>query len=168
MKVVKDLNELNKVLINIVKEVVDEVGEKVNQLMKEHVDSDVYRKGFRTNSYAYGTSQPTYGLRDSITTTNSNINGNEVSTKIYHDKNKMIFDPDNFVHGSRYWKDGTTDIRDILPEIVTFGLSGDLFGSGWWQDERPYYQNTLKDLKDKGLLRKWFIEGLKAKGIDVR
>jgi hypothetical protein len=158
-------DEITKLLIPIIKDCVQEVGDKVNELLREHVDKDVYQAGYQANYYANGTMQPTFGLRDSITTSTLKISGNEVTTEIYHDSDKMELDPDNFIHGSRYWKHGTTDIRDILPEIVAFGLSGDLFGSGWWQNPRPYFQNTLQELKEQGKLRQWFIEALKKRGI---
>jgi hypothetical protein len=158
---------ITKILMPIIKDALAEVGDKVNELMQNRVDVDVYMAGRQTNYYANGTMQPTFGLRDSITTSQVKSSGNTAEVTVYHDSDKMQFDPDSFIHGSRYWKDGTTDIRDILPEIVAFGLSGDLFGSGWWQDERPYYQNTLKELKEQGKLRQWFIEALKKRGINA-
>lgn len=159
------MKELEKYILNVLKEVVYEVGEKVNELAREHVDRDVYMKDNQSNHYAYGYSQPTFGLRDSLTTDKVKTNGNEVSTEIYHDSNKMITDPDNFVHGSNYWN--KRDIRDILPEIVEFGLSGDFFGNGWWQDPRPYMQNTIKELQSSGKLQQWFKQGLKSRGVSV-
>lgn len=166
MYVANDMNQMQKYILNILKEVVEKVGERVNKLAREHVDNDVYKKGNQTNYYAYGTMQPTYGLRELLTTDEVKINGNEVSTKIYHDSNKMISDPDNFVHGSNYWH--MQDIRDILPEIVEYGLSGDFFGSNqWWQDPRPYMQNTIKELQQSGKLRQFFVEELRSKGFTV-
>ncbi len=154
---------LTDYLLKIIKECLKEVADKVNDKLRSHVDSDVYIN--RNNYYANGSGQPTYDLRESITTDEISQSGNEVSTKVFHDKNKMAFDPDNFIHGSRYWKSGTTDIRDILPKIINDGLSGDLFGNGWWQDERPYFTNTLNELKSQGLIKKWFKEALNKRGI---
>ena len=160
-------SQLQEYLMKCTKIALDEVGEKVNELLREHVDDDVYKKGYQTKEYAYGTSQPTFTLRESITTSDVQTKGNEAQVSVYHDKNKMAFDPDNFVHGSRYWRDGTTDIRDYLPMIIDMGLSGDLFGSGWWQDERPYFRNTLAELRDNGKLKQWFKEALVRQGLKV-
>jgi hypothetical protein len=151
-------NQIENYLMKCIKNALDEVGEKVNELLREHVDDDVYKVGYKANYYAYGDSQPTFDLRESVTTSDVKTNGNQSEVSIFHDKNKMRFEPDNFIHGSRYWKDGTTDIREYLPMIVDMGLSGDLFGSGWWQDERPYFRNTLAELRDNGKLKQWFKE----------
>ena len=56
----------------------------------------------------------------------------------------------------------------MVPKIINDGLSGNLFGKNkWWQKERPYFSNTLKELESQGLIRKWFKEGLKKRGINM-
>jgi hypothetical protein len=159
-------SQLQDYLLKCIKKALDEVGEKVNELLREHIDEDVYRAGYQTNYYAYGTTQPTFDLRESVTTSNVKVSGNQAEVFIYHDKNKMRLDPDNFVHGSNYWRN--RDIRDILPEIIEYGLSGDLFGKGWWQDPRPYVQNTIDELKSQGKLKQWFKEALEKQGLKVK
>lgn len=154
---------LAKLLIPIIRDALAEVGIKVNQLMKENVDKYVYRAGSQTNYYANGTMQPTFELRDSIKTDKAIVKGNEAEVRVYHDSDFMSVEPDEFIHGSNYWK--TYDIRDILPEIVNYGLSGDFFGSGWWQKPRPYYDMTVEELVAQGKLKLWFIQALKKRGI---
>lgn len=156
-------SQLEKYLVKILKECLQEVADKVNYRLRYHVDSDVYIE--RNNYYANGTGQPTYELRESITTDKITQSGNELSTKVFHDKEKMSLSPDDFIHGSRYWKDGVTDIREILPKIIDQGLSGGLFGEGFWTEERPYFTNTLKELESQGLIKKWFKEALNKRGI---
>lgn len=165
---ISSFDQLEKILIPIIKECLEEIGNKANEVLREHIDKDVYQAGRQTNYYAYGTSQPTFTLRDSITTSKVKTNGNLSEISIYHDKNKMDFDPDNFIHGSRYWKDGVTDIRDILPMIINDGLSGNLFGEGWWQNPRPYWSNALIELQQQGKIREWFIQALKKRGINAK
>jgi hypothetical protein len=159
-------NQLENVLMNIVKSSLAEVGEKINDKLRSHVESDVYINS--NTSYAYGTGQPTYDLRESITTSEVKTTGNTAEVEVFHDKEKMKFDPDNFVHSSRYWKDGTTDIREILPIIIDMGLGGSFFGDGWWTDERPYFRNTVKELHQGGLLNKWMKDALRKRGLSVR
>lgn len=166
MKKAETWSQLNSFLIDAVSEALKEVGDRVNQLLREHVDTDVYKAGSRTNYYARGTTQPTYGLRDSITTSDVRTGKGSAEVEVFHDSQKMELDSQNFVHGSNYWKGGN-DIRDILPLIIDMGLSGDLFGSGWWQDERPYFRNAVKELKDSGMLENWFKQALKRQGIEV-
>ena len=162
----RTLQEYNKYLLTkVFPAVLEYVADKANELLREHVDSDVYQAGGKTNYYAYGSTQPTFELRDSISNSEVSVNGNSAEIKVFHDKDKMRFDPDNFVHGSNYWKDGVSDIRELLPRIINDGLSGDLFGSGWWQKERPYFTKTIEEIQSKGLMRKWFQEGLAKQGI---
>jgi hypothetical protein len=157
------LSQLNNYLTKILRDCLQEVADKVNDKLRYHVDEEVYIN--RNNYYADGSGEPTYDLRESITTDEIKQSGNELSTKVFHDKDKMRFQPDDFIHGSRYWKDGVTDIREILPKIINDGLSGDLFGSGWWQEERPYFTNTINELQSQGLIKRWFKEALAKRGI---
>lgn len=166
MKQVKTYSELFKGLLDILYDVVIEVGDKINDKLRYHIDEEVYIN--QNNYYANGTGQPTYELRESVTTSEPKKTGNSVSVKIFHDKNKMSFAPDDFIHGSRYWKDGLTDIRELLPLIIDQGLSGNLFGEGWWTEPRPYFSNTLEELKNNGLLKKWFREALVKRGLKVQ
>ena len=166
MPAFKNLQEYNKYLLtHVFPSVLQYVADKANELLRQHVDSDVYQAGNRTNYYAYGTTQPTFELRDSISNSDVQVSGDSAEIRVYHDKNKMRFEPDDFVHGSNYWRDGVSDVRDILPLIINNGLSGDLFGSGWWQEERPYFSNTIKEIQSQGLIKKWFQEGLAKQGI---
>lgn len=157
------LSQLNNYLMPILRECLQEVADKVNDRLRYHVDGDVYIN--RNNYYANGTGEPTYDLRESITTDEIKQSANEVFTKVYHDKEKMRFQPDDFIHGSRYWKDGITDIREILPQIINDGLSGSLFGEGWWQEPRPYFSDTLQELQSQGLIKRWFKESLNKRGV---
>ncbi len=147
--------------------VLGEVALKASEKLIAHLDSEVYIN--RNTSYAYGTGQPTYDLRNSVTASQVEKVGGELQSKVFHDKEKMSFSPDDFVHGSRYWKDGVTDIRELLPKIINDGLSGDLFGQNqWWQEERPYFSNTLKELESKGLIKKWFKEAMIKRGFNIQ
>jgi hypothetical protein len=159
------LSQLSTYLMPIIKDCLYEVAEKANDRLRYHMDEEVYIG--RNNYYANGTGQPTYELRESITTGDVTSSGNTAQVEVFHDKNKMQFSPDDFIHGSRYWKNGVTDIRDILPQIINDGLSGDLFGEGWWQEPRPYFSDTLIELQQQGLIKKWFIEALKKRGISA-
>lgn len=158
-------DQLQPYIMKIIKEVIEEVGYKINELMRENVDKYVYQAGNQTNYYANGTMQPTFELRDSIRSSKATVSGNQAEVTIAHNTDFMSVEPDEFIHGSNYWK--TYDIRELLPEIINYGLSGDFFGSGWWQKPRPYFDKTLEELRDQGKLRQWFIEGLQKRGLKV-
>ena len=163
---IRNANDLNNTLMSILMSVLQEVAGKINDKLKARIDEDVYIN--RNNYYLNGTGTPSYEFRESVTTDEMVKGKNEVQIRIFHDKEKMSFKPDDFMHGSRYWKDGTADIREWLPKIINDGLSGDLFGENkWWQKERPYFSNTLKELESQGLIRKWFKEGLKKRGVNM-
>ena len=162
MKAIRNGKDLNNALILILQDVIKEVADKINDKLRVRIDEDVYIN--RNNYYVGGSKKPTYEFRESVTTSNIEIDKNIVSTEIFHDSEKMSFRPDDFVHGSRYWKHGD-DIREYLPKIINDGLSGSLFGSGWWQEERPYFTNTLKELENSGLIRKWFLEAMRKRGL---
>lgn len=136
---------------------------RIQQIYLEHIDLDVYRAGRQTNYYAYGTMQPTFGLRDSVSNKIVRKQKYHISGGIYHDEAKMILDQDNYVHGSP-WRGGT-DVRKALPEIINDGLSGNLFGPGWWQAPRPFITNTLQELQSNGTVRKIFLDVFKGMGI---
>lgn len=162
MPIIK-LSNLSNYLMPILQDCLKEVADRVNDRLRANVDEYVYINS--NNYYAMGSGEPTYDLRESITTDEISKSGNELSTKVYHDKSKMRFQPDDFIHGSRYWENGTTDIREILPLIINDGLSGNLFGDGWWTEERPYFSITLKELQSQGLIKKWFKEALQKRGL---
>ena len=90
--------------------VLQEVADKINDKLKARIDEDVYIN--RNNYYLNGTGTPRYEFRESVTTDKMVKGKNEVQTRIFHDKEKMSFEPDDFMHGSRYWKDGAADIRE--------------------------------------------------------
>jgi hypothetical protein len=164
-KDVRYMAELNGYLIIIMQDVIEEVLEKINEKLKEHVQTDVYDMGDNVK-YAAGFGSPTGDLKESVTSSDVKVNGNSVSGEVYHDTNTMSLSIDNFIHGSKYWD--TTDMREYLPDIIENGLSGTLFESGaWYQEPRPYFSNTLKELESSGLIKQWFKSALQSRGMRV-
>jgi len=161
---------LNAALTNIVAEALKEVGEKVAAQMKLRINKDVYSANSPTKY------ERTNQLMDSVTTSDVETNQGESEVKISHDTDKIHYNPSKFQHGSpptmkRWGKTidikGSGDISEWIPEIIAFNKSGNLFGSGWWQNRDNYYLNTLEDLKSQGLLSKWFRVALRKRGIDM-
>jgi hypothetical protein len=93
--------------------------------------------------------------------------GRNAEVLIRSDKNFMHSEPNSFQHGSYYWRKGS-DIREILPEILAFNLSGDLFGDGWWRRRTSYFDATLKELQASGWLSKTFKQLLRKRGLTVK
>ena len=164
-KDVRSMAELNGYLIAIMQDCLEEVLEKINSKLKEHIQTDVYDVGDNA-VYAGGSGSPTGDFKESVTSSDVKVNGNSVSGEVYHDSEKMSLDIDKFIHGSKYWD--KADMREHLQEIIEYGLSGSLFETGaWYQEPRPYFANTLKELESSGLIRQWFRSALKSRGLKV-
>jgi len=157
LKDIETYSGLEAVLIGIIQEVLEEVGKKVEQAMKDIIDKDVYQ-AHTPNQY-----ERTHQLRDSVTASKAKSVKGGGEVEIYHDESKITYKP-LYQHGSPF----SGDISEFIPEIIAFNLSGNLFDSNkWWHHRSNYYQDTLKLLKEKGMLSKWFKEGLKSRGIDI-
>jgi hypothetical protein len=146
MAVAVNLSELEEYVKSALIVAMSEVGDKVTEVLKEHVDEDVYMQGAGANYYARGTMQPTFDLRESVTAGPIKVTSNTVSINVFNESTKMELDIKNFVHGSKYWAKGPDDIRSILPMIIEYGQSGPFFGFNWWMEPRPYYHIAIADL----------------------
>ena len=158
---------IEKYLLKVLADCMNEVGGKVDDLLKEHVQKDVYDVGtsLGRDYYHNGSSSPTGQLRDSVTHSKPTTSGNEVSTEVHHDSSQMDYNPDTYLHGSNYWS--PNDVRDMLPYLIDSGNTGGLFGSVWEGLRRPYFTNTYNELVSKDLVKKWMMEALKKRGLNV-
>ena len=155
---------LEVVLQQILVDVLNEVGELVENRMRYYIDEDVYLGHNRF--YADGTGQPTYEFRKSVTRDTAKVVRNgEVRVKVYHDTKVMKSDPENFIHGSKYWS--PNDISTYLPEILAFNKNGRLFGANEIERDN-YWYDTLDSLQKGGELRKWLMTALRKRGIVCR
>lgn len=156
-----NMNELDKYLKLILKDVIEAVARKVEDKVKANIDEYVY---IESNAYYHnGTSQPTYEFRESWRASEPKPIVNGFQSEVASDPNRMTLDKDTFLHGS-YWG----DVREFLDEIINEGLSGNLFGSGFWTEKRPYFDKTIQDLVDGGLIDKWFRDEFRKRGISVK
>ena len=90
--------------------------------------------------------------------------GEFFQTSIRFDGDSMTLDPDNFVHGSRYYE--TEDVRDMMPYLIFGGNSGGLFGDGYWTKNRDAWSRTISRI-DRSF-NKWIVEGFKINGFSVK
>ena len=146
----------------------NEVGSKVQELMKDHVQSDVYDVGTKLGRKYYhdGKNQPTGQLEASVIHTDPETKGNEVSVSIHNDASLMEFDSMTYLHGSTRWT--PNDVREMLPYFINEGVTGSLFGPVWEKLKRPYISNTFDELVEKDLVAKWMKEALKKRGITCK
>jgi hypothetical protein len=163
--VIEKWSDVNKILMLILNDAMKEVGEKAENLFRSHLASDVYIN--RNKVYANYTRMPTYDLLNS--TSHSIESGmNNVTMEVYHAKNKMRIDMGNFIHGSNI-NGNPVDNRERLPFILNDGLQGvkTLFGQGWWTEPRRYIDNSINILDRDKVLKKWLIDALRARGVEV-
>lgn len=152
--------ELDKALQPILKSVVEAVGKKAEAKVKEYIESEVY--SYHGNYYYDGTGNRTGEFKESWTTSDAKNIGDGYQVEVSSDPSKMRFDADTFLHGSY-----AGDVRGFLGEIINEGLAGSLFGSGFWDEKRPFFDKTIQDLVDNGLIDKWFKEEFLKHGITV-
>jgi hypothetical protein len=137
----------------VVLDMTDIINEVADQLLKKLKDSG----GF-IETIVYGAGSPSWyprqkesgGLLGAYDKTDATVAGTTITAEVGEHPERMTFDPENFIHGSYYWKDGTTDIRKILSDIITEGTSGPLFGdTGFWMSPRDFWQPLL-DMLESG------------------
>jgi hypothetical protein len=159
------ISQLEQYLLKVIADCMNEVGQKVQELFKKHVQTDVYDVGsyLGRNNYYDGAGEPTGQLMESVINTKPVVSGNQVTTEIKHDSDLMNVNPNTFLHGSNYWN--PNDVRDMLPYLINEGKTGGLFGAVWEGLKRPYITNTYEELVSKDLVKKWMIEALKKRGI---
>ncbi len=166
MAKVNNFSQLESVLLQILTDCMNEVADRAIVKLREHIEIDVYKKGsdMGRNYYYDEKCEPTYDLHDSVVRNEAEVKGKEITSRVYHDKDKMGIDPDTFLHGSNYFS--PNDVREMLPYIIDQGKSGSFFGDKWKNLTRPYMTNTRKEL-DEGLLVQWMTEALNKRGIKV-
>ena len=122
--------------------------DKIENVIKEHVDTDVYAVGSilgRINYYS-GTAEPTGLLRDSIKV-NVVQEGLSVYFDVINDPDIMGSDPFTFLHGSDYYS--PNDVSSFLGKLINNGDTGGLFGAKWEGLKRPFLTNADEELKRK-------------------
>lgn len=155
--------QFEHVVLDIVHSALLELGEMVENKIKYYIDQDVYVG----QNKVY---EPTYEFRESFTSVDVGSKSNP-EVLIHSDKNKMTSKPEIFQHGSYYSRKGS-DIREWLPEILAFNLSGDItpdwFGDGFWKHRDNYFYDTLESLRANGWLSKTFKQLLRKRGLTVK
>lgn len=148
--------QMNSVLNNIVRDVAKAVADKLLETNRQEIEDVVY------NVY-----KPTYYGRTGQfedawkTDIKSTANTHEATLDYKPLETGMLFDPDNFIHGSNYGS--PNDVREALAEILYEGISGGLFGDGAFTDPRNAYDALIK--KCNKSLDRWIKDELKKHGL---
>ena len=150
-------SQWDALILQIIEEAIEELGEMVKDKVKASIDEHVYVG--QNKIY-----EPTYEFRESWESENCN-EGRTKGVEVKSNPDKMNVDKYNFQHGSKYQKQ---DIREYLPELLAFNLSGDFFGANqWWHNRDSYFEETMKQLGRNGWLNKTFKKLLRDRGLSV-
>lgn len=124
----------------------NEVSEKMVDIVKEHVDKDVYAK-YTPSEDGY---KRTETLKESVQrTVNSSNDGSEIL--IDHDDAKM-----------NYWSVlGDSVNQQGIPRMIEDGTIHSLFGGGFYLQPRPYMNNSKEEIMKK-------LDNLIAKAVAKR
>lgn len=160
-KYIDNDEQLNNILHDISKKVVQNVSQMIVQEVKRQIDENVYIHG--RNFYARGSKRPTYEFRESWKNEIED-SGSSITGIISQNYQMMNLDSENFIHGSLFYKD--EDIREYLSEIINEGKSGPLFGNGFWRQPRPFWDEAMKIFED-GTIDKWIREEFKNFGFNL-
>ena len=69
-------------------------------------------------------------------------------------------------HGSPEWLKNYQDVRPYLADIIYGGLSGNLFGDGYWCKARDAWSELLHQIGKRNLSN-WFKEGCEQVGLEM-
>lgn len=155
---ITDPQKLNELVMKdmgvVVNAVVDAIIEELQKKMDEIVYSD--SPEWYPRQYSNG------GLYELWEKSKGKGSKNSLSYEIKEHPENLTNEPDAFIHGSNYWV--STDITDILADIVIGGGSGPLFGEGFWRAPRDFWTPLIEMIED-GEFESVIEETLKSLGI---
>jgi len=139
--------ELQAYLNSVANQVINIVTGKVHMMLVEYIMKYTYEYGGLPNMDYYDESgYPTYEFMDSWFSEKIKTTLDSVIYRVAQDWQGMSYDPDTFLHGSKY----TGDVRKQLADILNVdGVSGGDFSGGEnSKPRRAYFNLLLKDLND--------------------
>lgn len=156
--------ELTAIVVLDMTDIINEVAEELLKKLTWNgglIDTIVYGAGYPSVYQRQGANG---GLLGAFDKTDAVVRGTTITAEVGEHPDRMTFDPENFIHGSFYWQEGLTDIRRLLTDIITKGLSGPLFGEGYWRSSRDFWQPLLDMLED-GTIDSMIESGFAKRGI---
>jgi hypothetical protein len=165
---VTDWDLYEKMIQDMMRDAINELGERVEEVVKQYIQQDVYDFGDSYRTFY----EPTGEFKESIKSVPLVSKPDSPEVLIGSHGGSMSYQPEKYTHGSIWSKNGTEyeeDVRNYLAEILAFNHSGDLFGNNvWFHGRDSYYYNALEHLKAGGWLNKEFKKILRSKGLVVK
>lgn len=164
MSEIRGSTQLRAIMLSIAEEVVDKVADNVIKRLKENIMRYVYEYHGSNKEYS-----PTYEFLESFDwgDVKKNVSG-FIREMAYLPERLGSFDPGGWIHGSNYPSEGyDKDARDNLADILNLGgktgerggFTSSMFIS---VPVKPYWNITMRELLDDGLLEKWIDKEIKA------
>ena len=155
----RSIADLNRYLIKVLKDSMEDVGRAVEHKVREKIEEEVYQNPTTPSMY-----ERTGELKNSLIHTQPKQIGNEIVTEIKHDDNLIgHYEPNQHM--------SVVDGRDMsvesLAEIVNFGKAGHIFGTGYWTEPRPYIEDARQEVIDENLHYNTLKKSLQSKGLKV-
>ena len=141
---------VSKILGDVVSEVVDIIMQNNEELINEIVYNPFDPQDYtRTHDFLHAWDKETKGLESEMS----------------YSAKDMTLDKANFIHGSE-WAGYQSDVRNALAEIIYDGLSGDLFGDGYWTNKRDAWTPLIKRIDEH--FDEWVIATFNKHGFECR
>jgi len=159
----RTIKELNEYIKKQLAASMQKVGETAERVVREHVDSDVYR------AYTPKEYEATFELRESLHTKTPRIKNDVVEVEVKHNTDNIhSYEPNQ--HHSVVENYNPQDVSDWLPYLVHEGQTHNLWGDNSdaaYLKPRPYFDNAKKELEQSKEHVETLKRELNAKGIKV-
>jgi len=159
-----DLVKVLKYIKEEAKKPLENTGNEVAERVKREIDNVVYSVTDGEGSKPENSYERTYDLRNSMQSYPLKETDDVLEVELKHNIEKIRAVPEKFQHASPYWS--PWNYSQFLARTVHDGLSGGLFGYGYWCEPRPYMDNVKDDMKN-GEYKNIMMSELRKKGFVV-
>jgi len=161
--------EAREVLGFISENILDYLAEKIMERLQHYIQTKVYdfhpqvEGGYDRQYYDGGLITLFDGYEQ------AEFDGTRTTLRIEQNPDNLYVDPDNFIHGSNYFK----DVTDFLAYLIIEGASGKretpFFGSktsppAWWRSRRDFWTPTVQVFQQTKM-DTWIKQSLRMMGL---
>lgn len=154
MTTFNSMNDLNKFIGATVRLVIYEVSEKIAHRLEENINIYTYHYDYFPNKVyykgEYGNALPTFQFRDSWTWHKVKSQIHRYTRAYYQDIAKMQKAPHS--------RKGNDIRKDLAKSLNVDGMFGNKM-------RKPYWDITLNELFNEGMIAQWFEEAFAKRGI---
>jgi len=144
-------------------EIINEVTFLLLEKLEDNIQKYVYAR--KRKPAKYKRRKWNGGLLEEWEMNSAVARGRKATAEISENPEVMHNVPEKYVHGSLYNKKyGLTDVREFISKMIIEGTSGDIFGDGYWMQERDFWSPTMK-LLENGWIEKQIEKSFRKRGI---